>query len=214
MSHWVTKFSNDLAPDMVEIFSRPDALVEQGSIIKDDKSTTVAKYKHNNQQFIIKRFNARNSGHAVKRSLRKSRARNCWDISDVFLKSGLLVAQPIAVLETRFGILKGNSYFVSNYINGDELLHWLPKQDSSMQSLVAKKIQEAFIILSEKRIAHGDMKATNLLWSETHQNIVFIDLDVAKQHKNQLLFERAHLRDKRRFSRNGDFFKKIISENN
>ena len=208
MFFWSKQFADSVSKEFSEVLSSPVELIEKSEIIKDDKSTTVGKFEWQDKQYIIKRFNARNKGHAVKRSLRRSRANNCWHMSIIFMKCGIAVAKPIAMLERRAAFLKADSFFISEYINGVEILDWLPKQETSMRSTVKEQVTEIFNIFAKNRLSHGDMKATNLLWSG--QKIALIDLDVAKQHSNSILFARAHARDKRRFKRNGDLFANML----
>ena len=208
MFFWHKKFAENINKEFSKVLLNPDELLKKSEIIKDDKSTTVGKFEWQDKQYIIKRFNARNKGHAIKRSLRRSRANNCWYMSLIFLKYSIAVAKPIAMLERRAFFLKADSFFISEHIDGVEILGWLPEQESSMQIMVKQQMIEIFTIFAKNRLSHGDMKATNLLWSG--QKIALIDLDAAKQHSNNILFARAHARDKRRFSRNGVLFAGIM----
>ncbi len=209
MFFWSKQFADCVSKEFSEVLSSPAELLEKCEIIKDDKSTTVGKFDWQDKQYIIKRFNARTKGHAVKRSLRRSRANNCWHMSKTFMKCGIAVAKPIAMLERRAAFLKADSFFISECINGVEILDWLPKQETSIYSTIKEQVTEIFNIFAKNRLSHGDMKATNLLWSG--QKITLIDLDVAKQHSNSILFARAHARDKRRFKRNGALFANMLN---
>ena len=202
------QFAENVSKEFSELLSNPEKLLKKSEIIKDDKSTTVGKFEWQDKQYIIKRFNARNKGHAIKRSLRRTRANNCWYMSLIFLKYGIAVAKPIAKLERRAFFLKADSFFISEYIDGVEILAWLPEQEPAMQIKIKKQMAEIFTIFAKNKLSHGDMKATNLLWSG--QEIALIDLDVAKQHSNNILFARAHARDKRRFRRNGVLFASMM----
>lgn len=214
MSTWFKKFADDVSKDFAKTLSQPEILIAQGELIKDDKSTTVVRFEWQGQRYILKRFNARSVGHTIKRALRQTRASVCWYMSNAFSSAGVNVAQPIAMLEKRIGFLKGTSYFISANVEGEEILHWLPQQSEHIQYEVQQKIRELFAIFATNQLTHGDMKATNLLWS--HQEVVVIDLDVATQHRTSFLFARAHARDKRRFCRNGELFAEMlaISEKN
>lgn len=214
MSCWFNKFADDISKEFIDVLSDPELLIKQGQVIKDDRSTTVVRFQWQEQFYILKRFNARNKVHTVKRFFRQSRAINCWKMSNTFSRFGVSVAKPIAMLEKRIGFIKLNSYFVCQEVDGVELLDWLPKQSLQTQSLVRKELSKIFISFENNRLSHGDMKATNLLWTEkSEKRIVTIDLDTAKQHSIDLLFKRAHARDKRRFSRNGPIFADMLQTN-
>ena len=205
-----SQVSQEIDNDFRDKLKNPELLFQHATIIKDDKSTTVATFQYNNRAYLIKRFNARNMWHMIKRALRQTRAKSCWEMSLQFERVGLCVPKPIAKLEKQFVFLKGDSYFVSEFIEGHELLGWLPQQDQKTITEATKQIRNLFAIFHDNQLSHGDMKATNLLWSKG--NIFLIDLDVAKQHISKMTFQRANKRDKRRFCRNGDFFEAILKK--
>ncbi len=201
---------SDQIPDefKAQLLADVDGLMQAGTVLKDDGATTVVKIAVAENNYIVKRYNARSLGHAVKRSLRQSRAERCWQMSTEFQHVGLTVAEPIAMLERRFGPFCGNAYFVSACVDGVELLEWLPQQQEPVQQQVAAEIRQLFSTFLQHRLSHGDMKATNLLWSD--QKIVLIDLDAACVHRFSVLARRGYLRDVRRFIRNGECFAEIL----
>lgn len=203
-----SRFSEHVDDECKHILNEPELLIQQGFVIKDDKSTTVVKVELNGRYYIVKRFNARDYGHRLKRALRKTRAKCCWEMSHEFSNAGLMLPKPIAMFERQYGVFKGESYFISEFIDGQELLTWLPEQKQAMIKQASKKIQKMFATFYQNRLSHGDMKATNLLWSQG--DIFLIDLDVSRKHFFQLTFKRAHARDKRRFCRNGDLFEQVL----
>ena len=208
MSTWFNIFSDHVSGEFSEILKQPEKLIQSGDVLKDDKSTTVVSFSWNEQKYILKRFNARSFGHSIKRALRKTRARVCWDMSREFTRAGIHVAAPVAMLERRIGFFKMDAYFIVEHIEGAELLEWLPQQEKALIKQVTLQIQELFTILLNNHLSHGDMKATNLLWSD--HKVVVIDLDAAKSHRFSALFQRSHKRDKRRFIRNGSLFSEML----
>jgi len=61
-------------------------------------------------------------------------------------------------------------------------------------------VRELFAGLRMGRVAHGDMKATNLILADGKLHLV--DLDAAVWHRNPWWFRRRHQRDCKRFQRN------------
>jgi len=116
----------------------------------------------------------------------------------------------IVELMCLLGCLKLDSFFICEYIEGSELLEWLPSQCEAEIERVTQQIRHIFDIFSQNRLSHGDMKATNLLRSG--DEIFLIDLDVAKQHHSHLAFLKANKRDKKRFCRNGELFNDMLSK--
>ncbi len=170
-------------------------------VFKDDRTTTVAQVRLGNEVVILKRYNPRSQWHKLKRALRKSRARNCWDMSFAFQRAGLNVSPPILMFEKRFGLVRQTAFFANEKLHGVELLSALPEMDAETQQQVRKAVLSAFDKLAEGRISHGDMKATNLLW--VNETLFFIDLDAAQKHGAwSLTWKRKHAKDKRRFLKN------------
>lgn len=170
-------------------------------VLKNDRTTTVACVTLGDRKVVLKRYNPRNQWHKVKRALRKSRARRCWDMSYVFQKAGLNVSPPLLMLEDRLGPFRRNAFFVNEKLQGKELLDELPKMSEPDRQKVKRAITEAFVKMKRARIVHGDMKATNLLW--VNDELFFIDLDAAERHGPwSLTWTANHNKDKKRFVRN------------
>lgn len=186
-----------------EVLSDPDAFLREANaqkIFKHDQTTTVALIASDKKQYVLKRYNARNSVHRIKRAIRRTRAWRCWTMTEAFVEAGLNVAPAVGLLEKRFGVLKGDAYFLSEYIDGEMLLNYLPEQNEKQQKIIAQEMRVVFDKMQASKVTHGDMKASNLLWC--NEQIYFIDLDGASKHRNQLSWLRSHKRDKRRFMKN------------
>ena len=186
-----------------------DGLISSGELLKNDKTTTVAKVGLAGVEVVIKRYNARSLGHRFKRALRQSRAMRCWLMSKKFELAGLQVAPRLAMVEKRLGPFRLDAYFIAQWVEANELLAWLPEQSSKQKKSVKQQIVHIFSAFKQYRLSHGDMKATNLLWKEGQ--IVFLDLDAATQHESIVLWQRGYRRDKKRFAKNGDSFADLVS---
>jgi len=203
-------YKNSIKPDH-EFFDR--VLENSDTRLKHDQTTTVASFNidkpdlhktdHNsaaNEALVLKRYNPRSYWHTIKRALRGTRARRCWCMSYHFRRAGLNVSKPILMYERRYGLLRGDAYFINRYLQGEELLSTLPKMSDAQQQQVAQAVLEAFSLMQSHRISHGDMKASNLLWVD--EQLYFIDLDAAQKHRSQIGWDRAHRKDKARFMKN------------
>lgn len=175
-------------------------LLNASSTFKNDKTTTVAQVIDTPSAVILKRYNARNTRHKFSRALRRSRARRCWDMSYYFAESGLNVAAPILMHEQRFGPIRLDAYFMSERLNGDELLAALPTMPKATQRLVLAAVKDAFTKMKTAKITHGDMKASNLMWVDNA--LYFIDLDASCKHRFDFMWQRSHAKDKKRFLKN------------
>ncbi|RBP48883.1 lipopolysaccharide kinase InaA family protein [Arenicella xantha] len=191
---------SDAANFPTDIAALERLLADTADALKHDRTTTVMRVPVRDDWLILKRYNPRNAWHKVKRALRRSRARRCWNMSYAFQQAGLNVARPIMMCEHRFGPFRGNAYFASELLDGSELLTALPQMDEANQAKVKQALDDAFQRMRSAKISHGDLKASNLIWS--NNALYFIDLDAAKQHWTLFGWHRSHRKDRRRFLKN------------
>lgn len=175
-------------------------LLDTSRAFKHDRTTTVAKVELAGEAMVLKRYNPRNQWHKIKRALRRSRARRCWKMSYAFSEAGLNVASPILMLEDRFGPFRLDAYFVNAFLEGQELMTLLPSMSQQERQKVANAIDDAFAKMKLARLTHGDLKASNLMWSD--EKLYFIDLDAAQQHRNPVTWLKGHNKDRKRFLKN------------
>jgi tRNA A-37 threonylcarbamoyl transferase component Bud32 len=184
-------------------------LLDTSTAFKHDRTTTVARVLLSGHAMVLKRYNPRNQWHKIKRALRRSRARRCWNMSYAFSEAGLNVATPIMMLEDRFGPFRLDAYFVNEYLEGQELMTLLPTMTETQRQQVADAIEDAFEKMKMARLTHGDLKASNLMWSD--DKLFFIDLDAAQQHRNPVTWLKGHSKDRKRFLKNWENDKQLLA---
>ena len=182
---------------MRDLLESPDAYIARGQILKDGNSSTVALVEVDGQQVVVKRYNLKGVWHAFRRAMRKSRAWNCWLNAYRLEFLGIPALRPIAMIERRWGPLRMEAYFVTEYVPGPDIQAFLRDND------VNGEIEAIVKILSElrlERISHGDLKATNFIVSSSGP--VIIDLDGMREHGSDVTFSRAFDQDIDRFLKN------------
>ena len=204
---WVS--SNYLERIPVDAKSLNELLSDTACAFKHDRTTTVAQVSLAGESMVLKRYNPRNQWHKIKRALRRSRARRCWQMSYAFSEAGLNVAQPILMVEDRFGPLRLNAYFVNEFLQGQELLTLLPTMVSEQRQRVSMAIEDAFEKMKAARLTHGDLKASNLMWCG--DKLYFIDLDAAQLHNNSVTWQKGHNKDRKRFLKNWQHDKQLLA---
>lgn len=195
---WMSTEYLGLLPKNAKLLNQ--LLLDTNSAFKHDGTTTVSRVELAGEQMVLKRYNPRNQWHKIKRALRRSRARRCWQMSYAFSEAGLNVAAPILMLEDRFGPFRLNAYFVNEFLEGQELRVVLPCMNEAQQLKVAEAVNDAFDKMKAARLTHGDLKASNLMWS--NDKLFFIDLDAAQRHRNPVTWLKGHKKDRKRFLKN------------
>jgi len=190
----------------LELFAQdPDSFMAACEILKAGNSATVVKASMAGKAVVIKRYNIKSASHALRRSLRATRAEHCWDYSHLLEIAGISSLKPVAWLEQRRGPLRSTAYFICEWIDAQDLL-----QVGNQRTLNDDEIAALRALLQAMQmcqLSHGDFKANNLLLTQpaaTAKSLCLIDLDAMRQHRNERRFQRAFAKDLARLQRNWD----------
>jgi len=188
--------------DVRQILQDPDACIEAGEIIKQGNTCTVASVESELGTLIIKRYNIKNSWHAMRRALAQTRASISWRNAHRLQLYQITSAQPVALLERCFGPVHFQSYFVMGEVKGPSCWEYFEDPAVSMHDKenVAVGISDLFELLRFHKISHGDMKATNLIINNYQP--ILLDLDAMREHTSSFTFKKAHASDMQRFLQN------------
>lgn len=184
--------------EMAELLDNPDRMIAEGKLLKDGRTSTVALIELSDRALVIKRYNLKHPWHRIRRALRKSRAWTSWANACRMEFLGIPSVKPIALIENRFGPFRGTTYFVTEYVAGQDALKCLRSLKNPNGELEA--LTSILHELSDSRISHGDMKATNFVMSD--EGPVILDLDAMREHRSRESFKRAFRRDMDRFMQN------------
>ena len=202
VKHTAFRFLSVCRKEADQLFPLLDSLddaILQGYLLKDGRTSTVAKVEQANRSLVIKRYNLKSLAHALERFWRPTRAWHSWREGHRLRFLGIPTPEPLALVEERFGPFRRRAFLINEYCPGINLINLLSPEQPPAEE-VAKAILSLFQSLHDQRISHGDLKATNLLW---HEGRVFvIDLDAVVQHRSASAFGRAWRRDRARFLRN------------
>lgn len=192
-----------------------DALLEK-DLLKDGNSNTVGIISIDNKKYVVKRYNLKNFWHRLRRCLRNTRAHNSWHYAHLLEYHNINTPKPVALLEHRFGRLKGKSYYVCEYIEGTPATDYFQQQSENVTQ-TATTLSNTIKQLAQAKISHGDMKATNFIIK--NQQVYVIDLDAMQAHKNQKKLQIALNKDQQRFIKNwqdnpdtSQMFMRILAE--
>lgn len=176
-----------------------------GYFLKEDTTTTVWCSEYHSQPMVVKRYNTKNTWHAIRRAFRRSRADNCREMTEIFIRAGITSAPNIAVIQEWLGPFKGRSWFICEYIKGITLYDYFDSPGAGFRDPleidnIKSGISHIFSKLQDSMLSHGDFKASNILLSE--RGPCLIDLDAARSHRTKPSFQRAHDKDRARFLEN------------
>lgn len=186
------------SPEMQALLADPDAMIQSGTLLKDGSTSTVALVHLPDRSLVIKRYNLKSPWHRLRRAFRRTRAWHSWANACRMEFLGIPAVRPVALVEHRYGPLRGKAYFITEYVEGEDALACLKRLKNPDDEL--KALSSLLHDLSDSRISHGDMKATNFLISDAGP--VILDLDAMREHKTREGFRRAFRRDLRRFMQN------------
>lgn len=184
---------NDVDAELAAVLADPERAMAMGTPLKSGRTATVVRCGG----LVVKRYNVKSRAHWWRLKMRVSRARRAWQAGHGLRLLGVATARPRALVE-RFDAVPGTAaaYLVLDYVDGISLADLAVAQSSNVQA----SVRELFAGLRMARVAHGDMKATNLILAGAKLHVV--DLDAAVWHRNAWWFRRRHQRDRDRFLRN------------
>jgi len=203
---WYYVYLRRLQSDQFEQFvHNPNAMFNPSTanMQKDGNTCTVISCQVDGHDVIIKRYNIKGVLHALKRLWRPTRASHSWRNAHMLTAVyGIPTAQPLALIEKRFGPLRLTSWFVMQHIEGVSAHELFNNNDLSleMKRNYAEQLAAIFMRMARFQISHGDMKATNFLFKD--EQFFLIDLDGMKQHDNAAAFQSSFRRDLQRFMKN------------
>ncbi len=189
-------------PTWQPLIENPDNFIESGTILKAGNSATVAKVTIDSQTVVVKRYNIKDAGHALRRCFRPSRAMVSWENAHRLRFLGINTPRPLAVIERRWGYLRQRAYFIMAHIEGVTLDQTFHEEVRDRQAIEGRLDELVALLeqLATARISHGDFKATNFLLSAGR--LYLADLDGMRAHRSQASFRKAFHKDLKRLLRN------------
>lgn len=174
----------------------------QQTILKDGNTCLVTRFILADKELVCKRYNIKNSWHALRRGLRETRASQSWRNAHRLLRCGIATPIPLALIEKRFGPIRRQAWFVMQAVDGPRVYEYFrDKSVSQTQQLtIARQMAEFIKLMQAEKLSHGDMKATNFIIND--QQLYVIDLDAMQVHGQEKTHTRALQKDVARFMRN------------
>lgn len=173
-----------------------DAVMAHGEPLKQGNSSSVSRVNWQGNDWVIKRYNIKGPLHRLKKQFKTSRASTSWRNARWLGLIGLDTPAAIGFVEQRRHRLLGRAYYISQHT-----------QALAVERLEGADLQQAqtamtaiFGLMERLRFNHGDMKASNILWSSGR--ISFIDLDAMQLNLSPSQAHQLIQKDRKRWQQN------------
>ncbi len=154
-----------------------DTLVQEGRVLKDDIVALVGLALWDGHDVVIKRYNHQGLWHALRHTIKGSRARRNWHNARRLIALEIATPPPLAYVDQYRGPVLWQSYFVTRFVAGPQICQVL--RDPSVADADKQQMHEQVVDLLNRMarngVSHGDMKHTNILWDGT--DVMLTDLD-------------------------------------
>ncbi len=172
--------------------------------LKNGNTCTVGFAELAGRRVVVKRYNIKGFWHGLNRAFRVSRAALSWANAHRLLMSNIATAQPLALIEMRWGLLRRRAYYLSAYVDAPDALQFFAQCGSLEQKQIAARhlatlLHKMYLL----KYTHGDFKATNIKIVDLQP--LLIDLDAMRAHSNRFfgfVFRHGHVKDLKRLMRN------------
>ena len=141
-------------------------------IIKDGNSATVFRTELAGEPLVVKRYNSKGALHRIRRWFR-SRPRIAWRNGHVLNLLGIATAEPLALVERRWGPFTADCHLVMRDLGALDLAKetrasgWCPGR--------LEQIANLFQQLAAAGLVHGDAKAANFLIHNDQAHLIDLD---------------------------------------
>jgi tRNA A-37 threonylcarbamoyl transferase component Bud32 len=160
------------------LLADPDGAMGSGEVVKAGNSATVVRVRLGERSCIVKRYNQKHWRHALRRVLKPTaRFRRAWLNGQRLHLLGIPTARPLALLERRFGPLRGVAYLVMEDLGPVDLA--AAAAAAPLRDRVVEQVVSLFRALRAAGLWHGDTKASNFIVSD--DGVALVDLDAMRE---------------------------------
>ncbi|MEC8300013.1 MAG: lipopolysaccharide core heptose(I) kinase RfaP [Pseudomonadota bacterium] len=159
-------------PTMLRLINNLDFEIDRGIKLKEGNTNTVSLIITTMGPFVVKRYNMKTILHRISRLFRRTRASRSWRYGHLLTSLRIKTPYPIALIEERFGLLRGKAYLITEYCSGYPAERLIGKKEFGKEPLFIVNLLKA---LFDNQLVHGDLKSQNFLIED--DSACIIDLD-------------------------------------
>jgi len=189
------------AASLDDLTARLDEAMMRGRVFKDGGTSFVSQITLGGIEVVVKRYNHKGLLHSRRHPFMGSRARRNWLNANRLFLLEIPTPRPLAYIDEYKGPLVHRSYFIAEFIRGQELHGVLrnPGVSDEQKRRLNDAVMRTLDRMAAHGITHGDLKHTNVLCDG--DRIVFTDLDGMRVHRIAWLQRQSYKRDLARFLR-------------
>ncbi len=174
-----------MSAEMRDLLSNPDNYIRRSNakIIQDNFKNKIVYLGIDKIPAIIKIHNYKSTWHKIKRFFRRTRASRSWHYSFLFNRNGIPTPRPMAYKETRIGPLRGDSYFIYEWVEGINGEQYFMNNKSNTEKI--QKAINSIVDMTRKinnlGLIHGDIRLKNTVFRG--DEMFLTDFDDTKKKK-------------------------------
>ncbi len=168
----------------------------QAPRLKEGNSQTVWVDRIGDRPVVVKRYNIKSAGHALRRLAGPGRGRRAWRNAHLLQACGIPTPKPLALVEERRG-LRRRAWLIMERGAGERADRLAEPEPASA---TVRRLAALVAAFGRAGLVHGDMKASNFLVDDGRVQV--IDLDSLHRPRWRRLRERGIRADRERFLRN------------
>lgn len=194
-----TSFGDVTPEEKEELTELSEKRPQDLELIKDGSRSKVGSYLlKSGREVVLKYYYPTHIVKKLRNRLTGSRCRRSWIAAHGFLHLGIPTPRPLAIAEFhQLGLFNSMSFLATDHVKGVQLRFL----EESRYDAIAPALRSAFEIMAEFRLAHGDLKNTNIVVNEDNE-ITFVDLDATRFNLSEKSWELAQAHDRKRFHKN------------
>ena len=157
-----------ISDEMIALLRHPDDYLRRhpSRIVQNNFKNRIIFLEIGATKAIVKIHNYKSTWHRIKRYFRRTRASTSWHYSLLFNENGIPTPRPIAYKETRMGPLRGDSYFVYEWVDGITGDEYFLRNENNAEKI--QKAVESIVDITSKiknlGLIHGDIRLKNIIF--------------------------------------------------
>jgi len=171
-----TDFDSD---EMQLLLQDPDTYCHKNQVevfkANPGDTTWVGIVQCGERQFVVKRYNIKGFLHRLKRAFLPSKAWVSWKNALALLQADIKTPSLVAVIEQRFGPLRGAAFFITEYLQGTKAMDYFQSPEKPYWQLALNNLKNMAQQLAAAGILHRDFQCHNILFVDNEPYLIDLD---------------------------------------